>query len=660
MTWLLAALLAMATLVVPSDDENPRVEERVSVEGSLDRPQDIAAFATKVEIDGVDARGEDLPDLLRRVPGARVRDYGGLGAYATMSLRASTSEQVTVRVDGVVQNRALGGPVDLSSIPATQIEEVTVYRGFSPVGLGPGGIGGLVDVRTRAPAETTTGRLDLIGGELGTARASGGLAVPVGEGRALRLGLEWLESDGDYTYLDTGATPFDPDDDVERRRENNDVEQTNLLLQYRDDRIGGGELRINGRVQQRDRGVPGVDSAPSATARLEEQLGDLNATWSRQTGPRPSTLDLQLDAFDQQIRFRDLDGNIGLAAQDQRTDLDGAGFSATYRDRRGAHGLTFRGEARVERAHIDDFALEAADRGGADRTLLFLAAEDVFRLGQVTVAPSLNWQYRSDDFTAGEPGTVPPPADDIDESALSGKLGVAWPFAGRWTLRGTIGHFFRSPNLLELFGDRGSLVGNPGLRAEEGDSVEVGVTRRLGHRDLDGSFESVVFARRTDDLIRFRPSSQGSAVADNLAEVEVVGWENAARLVWQRGLSAELGLTWQQATDVSDGFTHGNPLPYQPEWIGFAAAAWRHDPWTLRWDITYTGENSTDALDTPGARLSERWIHDASASLSFGDGWEAGIDVRNVFDRQTRDVARFPLPDRVVLLHVGWSAERAR
>ena len=70
--------------------------------------------------------------------------------------RASTAEQVTILVDGVPQNRALGGPVDLSSIPATQVDTITVFRGFGPASLGLGGIGGVVDIRTR-PAGSALG-----------------------------------------------------------------------------------------------------------------------------------------------------------------------------------------------------------------------------------------------------------------------------------------------------------------------------------------------------------------------------------------------------------------------------------------------------------------------------------------------------------------------
>ena len=32
----------------------------------------------------------------------------------------------------------------------------------------------------------------------------------------------------------------------------------------------------------------------------------------------------------------------------------------------------------------------------------------------------------------------------------------------------------------------------------------------------------------------------------------------------------------------------------------------------------------------------------------------ASLDVRNIFDLNTLDVLRYPLPGRVILLHLGW------
>jgi outer membrane receptor protein involved in Fe transport len=47
-------------------------------------------------------------------------------------------------------------------------------------------------------------------------------------------------------------------------------------------------------------------------------------------------------------------------------------------------------------------------------------------------------------------------------------------------------------------------------------------------------------------------------------------------------------------------------------------------------------------------------VHDVTASWDSRSGWTLGADVRNVLDRETRDVARYPLPGRTVFLHFGW------
>ena len=47
-------------------------------------------------------------------------------------------------------------------------------------------------------------------------------------------------------------------------------------------------------------------------------------------------------------------------------------------------------------------------------------------------------------------------------------------------------------------------------------------------------------------------------------------------------------------------------------------------------------------------------IHDANVEWDAGGGFALGLDVRNVFDRKTLDLLRYPLPGRVAFVHVGW------
>jgi len=47
---------------------------------------------------------EDLADVLSEMVGVNVEQYGGLGDFATVSVRGSSAAQVTVFLDGIPMN----------------------------------------------------------------------------------------------------------------------------------------------------------------------------------------------------------------------------------------------------------------------------------------------------------------------------------------------------------------------------------------------------------------------------------------------------------------------------------------------------------------------------------------------------------------------------
>ena len=61
----------------------------------------------------------------------RVVQYGGLGAFSTVSLRGAPAGQVAVYLDGVPLTSAAHGVVNLADLPVTAIERIEVYRGLS-------------------------------------------------------------------------------------------------------------------------------------------------------------------------------------------------------------------------------------------------------------------------------------------------------------------------------------------------------------------------------------------------------------------------------------------------------------------------------------------------------------------------------------------------
>ncbi len=643
-----------------AQEARSEVTEQVAVEAVAPGPEDPASFATTVSVEDAEGRGADLVDLLRAVAGARVRDYGGFGSPGTLSLRASTAEQVTLLVDGVPQNRALGGAVDLSPIPATQIESITVHRGFAPAVLGVGGIGGLVDIRTRGAGAPPVTQVDLLAGQLDTARGSASVGLPLGRGGRLRVGAESLRSDNDYRFLDTNGTPFTTVDDLERTRGNNDVAQHSVLVAHAIDEIAGGTLHSTLRLLGRDRGVPGLGALDDGFARLNESLQELSLGWS---APRRAALDgveLRVDGWRQRSSFHDGESNFGYRS-DNTTRFGGGGGVAIGRRRLAGHALAGRVELRTERADTRSELTSVPDRGGVARRMFAVTLEDQVTAGRTLVAPSIRQEWRDDDFRAAEGSGLNPPAPDLRDSGWTAKVGVAHPLGRKATLRGSFGRFERAPNLTELFGDRGAVRGNPALVAEHGIAAELGASFDSERSGWHYGAEWVAFQREVDDLIHFQPLSLAVTQARNLGEARIRGIEVVFALDSRpRGLALNASATIRQTEDRTAGAAgEGRELVYEPERIGALSATWTRSVHRLRWEATYMGLNTVTVRADPEFRIGERILHDVAYSWDAPGGTVLGVDVRNLFDRRVIDVLNYPLPGRVVLAHVGWHSDEA-
>ncbi|MBP7149196.1 MAG: TonB-dependent receptor plug domain-containing protein, partial [Acidobacteria bacterium] len=365
----LCAAAVLAGVLFPAaraQDASPRpqpsgVIEEVFVRALAPPADDAAAFATVIDASEFPGRAIDLGSVLQRVPSARTQSYGGIGRFATVSLRGSSAEQVTVLVDGVPQNRALGGAVDLSSIPVSLVQRVTVFRGFGPPGTG---LGGLVDIRTRRPGPAPQASADVLAGTLDTVlgTADGSLAIPGGR---LRVSGETFRSAGDFGYLPGENSGVGTAGEPRRtRRRNNDVDSRAGALHAAWDDVLSGQLSAIVRVREREQGIPGTGDSPLGHVRLEDSGASAVAAWSRAVGGAAlESLDVQLDALSERSLLSNPAGEAVIHADEQLTRTSGGGMLAVARWSLGAHRLSTSLGARTERSHIRDEGLSVAERG---------------------------------------------------------------------------------------------------------------------------------------------------------------------------------------------------------------------------------------------------------------------------------------------------------
>ncbi len=468
------------------------------------------------------------------------------------------------------------------------------------------------------------------------------------------FGVERLESEGEFRFSSNGGTPFDPSDDARRRMVNNDISSLAFITHARLGQVAGGQLALSMRSRDRDRGLPGTELLPSQTARLFEDELALGASWARES--RPGALDLELvaDGTILESRVRDLDADLALGSKDQTSEIESAGFGVLLRGGPAERRWLARFDARHETGRIRDDALDVADRGGLRRNQLAGVFEWRVSRGAWVVAPSLRYEWRDDSAISAEGVVRPLPVTESRDGDWTGKIALARALSERWALRASIGRFVRVPNLLELFGDRGFVRGSLDLREESGLKLELGVSASGTLLGARYSGELVAYATDAEDLIVFEAGAGGSVVARNIEDVEIRGIEAQLELNfgprWQLFASGNL----QDAT-IAAGTYAGNPVPSSPERSGSLALRWRPERWELDYEINYLGGNSASRANLPEDRMPGRAIHDLRVARRIGEKTTLGLEVRNLFDREFRDLLYFPLPGRQVYFAFGYT-----
>jgi iron complex outermembrane receptor protein len=567
---------------------------------------------------------------------------------------------VVIYLDGIPLNRALGGAVNLADLPLGQVESIEVYRGFTPAGLPAASIGGAVLIHTRrakaAPAATVSASL----GSYGSGEAIASVSGSRGRGD-FALGFDGATGRGDFLFFDNNGTPHEPADDADARRVNNDFRRGNLsgrLTLRSGDRA---RLSVATDLLARDQGVPGLDCCLSPDARHS------TTRWLvRPELEVPGLLGgrvlarLAADYTDYREAFVDPEGEISLSIvpigyRNRTRSLGGEAGLVVAAPRQ---AISFLAARRRETAGLEDRALPGPDDlGRAARTTTVLTLEDQVSLAsdRLVFNPSLRYEaYDSSFDPGGAGGLVPPPSGD---RYTTGKVGFRIRLGAAWILRGNAGRFVRLPDFVELFGNRGSVRGNPALSPERGRSLDLGVTaswRRPGCLLRSARAETTLFETVADDLIQFVPNSQSTVLAENLDRARIRGVELSLLLGLGSRFSGGLNLTHQTPRDISGRRTGGSLLPGRPRDELSASASLDLGRGRLFYEFTYVGRNFVNRQNTPSAALPARYLHDAGGHLRLRTGLTATLEAKNLGNERTYDYARFPLPGRSVHGRVSW------
>jgi iron complex outermembrane receptor protein len=638
--------------------------------------RDESAFATVVPIADQPAEVETLTDVLDEAVGVQVRRFGGLGDFATVSIRGSTPGQVGVFFDGVALTRARSETINLADLPLDQLGRIEIYRGVSPLGLSSSALAGAINLVSRAPDATPRFSLLAGGGSFGTRKVSTAGSAGRGPWSGF-LSATYLGSEGDFEFEDDNGTLQNESDDRRTKRKNNAFDSGEVLGKVRYALPTDGALTGLTELFVNRQGVPGIGAFQSDDASLRD-LRSLSYLRYEQPRVAGSPLDLSSTGsfvFERE-RYRDVQGEIGLGnvATDNRTYTGALDNLVTTQ--LGRHALEGRLDVSGQVFTPEDTL--AADANGPDQSRIRfgLAAGDTigFFRDRLLVQPTLRWEHLRDDFTGTTEtgGQIERESRGKSRDLVTPRLGARVDALEWLAVKANVARAERAPNFTELFGNRGAILGNPELDPERGVNADLGfvVERpRLGAYLTGLRLEAVGFVSVVDDLIVLVQNSQRTSIFRNVDRARTVGAEIAAGATLGEHVRLSVNYTYQDARDESGiPARDGNQLPGRPRHDLYHRAEYRRAEGRLFYELSFVAENFLDqanflvvnarATHTLGveadvAALGRRFGSAALARVPL----VATLEVRNFTDNQVEDVAGYPLPGRAVFGTVRWSWE---
>lgn len=663
--WPGARVLLLAVAVAPGgllaeEREDPRpgsggieLVEEIEVKGR--RPTGSASLEVR-EVRETAARdvGEALDGL---ADVAKVRK-GGIANDVV--LRGMKKDDVAVLIDGQQIHGACPSRMDPPAfhIDYAEVDRIEVRKGPFDV-THPGGLGGLVDVRTRGTRRAGLGaELNVDAGSFGTREISGVLAYEAGvadglAGAAYKAGEPFVSGDGrNFTLVPTASgarfrdtsgsqTAYDvrsawgkagvaPAEgqrvEVSYTRQSSvDVLYPYLLM----DGVTGDTDRLNVKYALGPSGPLRGGTAQAYWNRVRHDMDDEGRCSSSMdvpgcAGALPRPYSMRTLAHTEMLGARieaELEGGWLAGA-----DLSSRGWdNTTTRLARMMPGTPYLDEASIPDVTVAGVGVFAqARRELGERLALTVGARlDVSRAKAAIDRSALYATYLpGEDLPLSQTDVLP-----------AGNLQVDWTVAPGSTLFVGVGHGARVPDpqerymaLSPMMAGSAAWVGNPGLRPTQNDEIDVGVKHAAGGVLV----KAQVFHGWLTDYVSFVGISSSAGPAKTYANVaaRMYGGEASARVALPQRLFASAGLSWTRGLNDTTG---GN-LAEIPPLKGIVA---------LRWDAGWAFAEVEEAMAARQSRVDASIAEQATGAwaitnLRLGGVWrgvKVFAGVRNLFDR---------------------------
>lgn len=627
---------------------------------------------------------KNLPELLDRVPGLFIQRVNGVGHYTVARMRGSTAAQVSVFVDGVMMNLTGDAAVNLSAIPAENIERIEVYRGYVPARFAGAPMGGVINIITKKPTEGH-GHIRQGVRSYGGYTADYEYSMPLGSGSLMATySRDIWQGDFDFTYP---SYNWDGTSEEFNRRSNG-YQNNNGMLKWQDEHW----------------------TVKATWKKMHEELavGMVNKYLAYNT--KYDYLDRYLDLNYKEILIghRNTIGNLDygwhLAYVDSEKHYVNTGAYRLIEDSANNtkpeniykvtensylpgqlwgnyHSKKWNGNLNLSMKmgtnHMielnADFTRETMNANGNRWDLTQEAIDQqtgaTYRVRKM-LSKYNNREYHltlQDTITLNDDGdfklTPILRADKVEIEGLGGAWANEdnrWKYSGalalqkqinkQWSFKTSWGTYNRHPNFYEIFGDGGFIGQNYGFTT--GGTKGMGLWESGRQFDFSLNWQGKIAKADTDTILTYykrRAENQmilwtprggnGLSFYAPTSALDSYGIELSHNMKWQR-LNISLAATWQKSNDISDKVTHNwgpTGSSFVPEWVINARMDYLFpgDKLNIFGEYSYTdrevlaGDDSND--DTYYRKAYS--VVNLGVKYKFDKAWRLNVGVNDIFDK---------------------------
>ncbi|MCK4469400.1 MAG: TonB-dependent receptor [Desulfobacterales bacterium] len=536
------------------------------------------------------------------------RNKGLMDSTSSVRLRGFKGDQYTlILLDGQPLNDGYTGGLEWGMLPVDNIERIEVIRGAASALYGGNAMGGVINIITKTPekleASATAGY-----GTHDTRRYRFSVGDRFADKFSLRIGYEEESTDGYVTTpvvktisggagTESGGYPMDdkygePTKWVVGDKGENRAEKNNIDAKATFDFSDTGNLAftaVSGRHEY-DYGPPNTymgTFSGSAIAGPDEKASFSPNNFISYTGIGKNETDTYTLSFKELFGPVQLNAQIGTVRTDDCYTLETGGSTKTYYDSPGSLKVTeteswfseLRADVPIGEAHLltlgvsyrtDDSDTNDYDvpyyrsysgksdstfySGGKDRIWAVFVQDEWSIVEPLTLYLGCRYDtWKVYEGASGIPGSETK-YDSNTESEFSPKASLVWKALPDTTLKASVGHAFRPPNLYELYRTWTSwgweYQSNPNLEPETVWTYETGVDQYFFNKKTKLSLTG--YRNDIDDLIYYKiDNAAKTKTRTNAGKARTYGLEFGVLQEITEWLKAWGNYTWTQA-EITD------------------------------------------------------------------------------------------------------------